>query len=281
MTDICQRRNSLQIRFVRGSHGKTGLSKTIWYILLNDSSNFSLSPEGSSSSQSSFLEPEELPFLVRLSSFCMRSKPAFHVSLSREPSTRLPLQEGTFTIDPLCQVFFVVSLLPRRDKFAKSQDAFTPSDHVKNISMNISQVKNALEATIFASNDNLLSEQSLQNCVTHLRQNTKFEQARCECDNWRDDRDEARHKWKTSEWLLTQTIHWIFARECLISGNSLLRPQSCSGDIKENCGMLMSGSSTTPCSIWQGKPACCINHCPVVSLGHLTQEGTLRSNSTV
>ena len=29
------------------------------------------------------------------------------------------------TIDPLCKVFFVVSLLPRRDKFAKSQDAFT------------------------------------------------------------------------------------------------------------------------------------------------------------
>ena len=36
--------------------------------------------------------------------------------------------------------------------------------------MNISQVKNALEATIFASDDNLLPERSLQNCVTHLRQ---------------------------------------------------------------------------------------------------------------
>ena len=34
--------------------------------------------------------------------------------------------------------------------------------------MNISQVKNAREATIFASNDNLLPERSLQNFVSRI-----------------------------------------------------------------------------------------------------------------
>ena len=48
-----------------------------------------------------------------------------------------------------------------------------PSDHLKNNSMNISQVKNALEATIFASDDNLLPQRSLRNCVTHLLQKTQ------------------------------------------------------------------------------------------------------------
>ena len=34
--------------------------------------------------------------------------------------------------------------------------------------VNISRVKDALETSIFGSNDNLLPERSLQNCVTHL-----------------------------------------------------------------------------------------------------------------
>ena len=162
-------------------------------------------------------------------------------------------------------MFSVVSLLLRRDKFAKSQDVFTPRDHLKNIRFARAEFCKIV-SRIFDKN-------------------TKLQQARC--DHWRGDRDEARRKWRAkprymrSEWLLIQTTHWISTRECLISRNSQLRPQRCSGDIKENCGMLMSGSSTTPCSIWQGTPACCINHCPVVSFGHLTQEGTHRSNSTV
>ena len=44
---------------------------------------------------------------------------------------------------------------------------------------------------------------------------------------------------------------------CINVLNSLLRPQSCSGDIEENCGELMSGIPKASFSIWPGKPACC------------------------
>ena len=121
------------------------MSKTIWYILLSDSSNCSYSPEGSSSSQSSsnqknlrFCEVIVVLYLIKTSFPCQFESGA----LNSPTSTRRHV-----TNDPLCQVFSVVSLLLRRDNFAKSRDAFTSSDHLKNISMNISQVKNALEAS--------------------------------------------------------------------------------------------------------------------------------------
>ena len=101
------------------------------------------------------------------------------------------------TIDPLCQVFSVVSLLLRRDKFVKSQDVFTPSDHLKNISMNISQVKNALEA--FSQVMTTCCQSGICKFVSRIfDKNSKLEQAQCECDHWRDDKDEGRHKWKAN-----------------------------------------------------------------------------------